>query len=312
VEAPTDDSKVLPIDSDAAQRLAYYASNKSFGVLAPRGWYCFGTYGSDGVTLYVSSQPIDTANLFSTTWGSFAGPVIEVSQEDGDTWGRFSVAKTIARVFPAHTAFARKVIGEGVEAASDFPFGPYRNDKLIYKSTEIVEYQSPAHTEGLGTRGVEAKFLQRDADPISGVAILVGPDPNLLLLSARLPPEQHDLTPYIIQQVERDAANQPQLASPSTTTTSQPTGSVPSSTASKVSMGYPVPEKTFVNAYVLANTGRDDLDDDQLAQLAHDEYQMAKDIDTQTLLLGGSFLNTRGMRAMNYLYKLNRQLQQTR
>src|SRR5271154_1292847 len=56
VEASEGESKVVPGDAKAAQQLAYYASQKEFGVLAPRGWYCFGTYGANGNTLYVSPQ----------------------------------------------------------------------------------------------------------------------------------------------------------------------------------------------------------------------------------------------------------------
>jgi hypothetical protein len=78
-------------------------------------------------------------------------------------------------------------------------------------------------------------------------------------------------------------------------------------TTPKASMGYPVTEKTFVDAYVLANSGRDDLTDDQLERLGNDEYEMGRQIDTQTLLLGGDMLNTRGKRAMDYLDKLHRQ-----
>jgi hypothetical protein len=76
---------------------------------------------------------------------------------------------------------------------------------------------------------------------------------------------------------------------------------------SEPSKGYPVSEKTFVDAYVLANIGRDNLDKDQLEQLAHDEYRMGRQIDTQILLLGGGMLDTRGRRAMDYLDNLRRQ-----
>jgi hypothetical protein len=77
------------------------------------------------------------------------------------------------------------VIALGIEPASDFPFGPYPNDKLTYKNKETVEYETPAHTDGLGT----ASRLQKNADPIRGAAILVGPDTDLLSLSVRLPHE---------------------------------------------------------------------------------------------------------------------------
>jgi hypothetical protein len=202
VEAPKGQTKVVLIDGGAVQQLAYYESTRGFGVLAPRGWYCFGTYGSDGNTLYVSPQPINSADLFSTTWSGFGGPVIELSLEDGGTSGRFGVAKTIARVFPDHRDFVRNVIAEGIEPASSFPLGPYPDDKLIYRNNEIVEYETPAYKEGLGT----ISRLQSNDEPISGVAILIEKDTNLLKLSVRLSPYQTDLTSSIIHQVERDAA----------------------------------------------------------------------------------------------------------
>ncbi|MGA3263233.1 MAG: hypothetical protein ABSC47_04220 [Terracidiphilus sp.] len=99
------------------------------------------------------------------------------------------------------------------------------------------------------------------------------------------------------------------LGSPARQTPCQ--GEAETSPTSEASMGYPVSEKTFVDAYVLANSGRDDLTEDQLAQLGHDEYQMGKQIDTQTLLLGGDMLNTRGKRAMDYLERIYRQQHQT-
>lgn len=95
------------------------------------------------------------------------------------------------------------MIEEGLEPASSFPFGPYPKDKLIYQSKEMVEYQTPANTDGLGTNS----RLKKDADPISGVAILMGQTPDLLLLSARLSRNLADLTPVIVQQVERGAAH---------------------------------------------------------------------------------------------------------
>jgi hypothetical protein len=199
-QAPSGKSKAVPIRADLARQLAYYKTEQGLGVLAPRGWHCFGTYGSGGTALYVSPQPITAANLFSATWG-FAGPVIEIVYELGDTSGRFGVASVIARVFPAHKAFANRVINEGIEPASSFPFGPYPGDKLTYKSNEVVEYQTPAETVGLGTD----PLVRKGADPISGVAILVGDTPDLLLLSARLPSKLTQLTPAIIQQVEREA-----------------------------------------------------------------------------------------------------------
>ncbi|WP_125486518.1 hypothetical protein [Edaphobacter aggregans] len=202
LEAPKGDSKVVQIATQATQQLAYYKAEQGFGVLAPRGWHCFGTYGSSGSSLYVSPQPLNATIVFSDNWKGFTGPVIQISTEIGDTSGRFGVARTIARVFPSHKAFVRDVIANGFAQANDFPFGPYPNDQLIYKSKEIVEYQTPAQTDGLGTQS----RLQKNADPIRGVAILVGSNPDLVFLAARLPPDKTDLASIIIRQAELDSA----------------------------------------------------------------------------------------------------------
>jgi hypothetical protein len=193
LEAPKGTSKVVQMSAKAAQLLAYYQAEQGPGVLAPRGWNCFGTYGSNGSSLYVSPQPINATIVFSDNWKGFTGPVIQISDEIGDTSGRFGVAQMIARVFQSHKVFVRRVIAEGIEPASDFPSGPYPNDKLIYKSKEIVEYQTPAQTDGLGTQS----RLQKNADPIRGVAILVGSEPSLVFLAARLPSDRTDLAPII-------------------------------------------------------------------------------------------------------------------
>jgi hypothetical protein len=202
VRAPSGRSKTLAISADAAQRLAYYKAEQGIGVLAPRGWQCFGTYGSNGSSLYLSPYPINAKDLLSTKWRGFAGPAIQMSLEIGDTSGRFAVAKTIARVFPAHKAFVEDVIAEGIEPAGSFPFGPYPADGLKYRGRNIVEFRTPAQTEGLGT----ASRLQKSDNPISGVAILFGEEPSLLQLSVRLPLETSDLTELIVGQAEREAA----------------------------------------------------------------------------------------------------------
>jgi len=202
-DAPNGKGMVFPITSQAAQRLAYYKFKRGPGVLGPRGWYCFGTYGSSGETLYVSPQQIVAAAVLSGSWNGFDGPVIEIAYEYGGTSGRFGVASTIARVFPAHRVFVENVIKEGMEPPSYFPIGPYPKDKLVYRSKEMVEYQTPADTDGLGTNSM----LKKNADPISGVAILVGQTPDLLSLSVRLPVKLAALAPIIIQQSERDAVH---------------------------------------------------------------------------------------------------------
>jgi len=201
-DAPTGKPKIITISPQLAQRVAYYKAADGLGVLAPRGWYCFGTYGSDGSNLYVTPMPLNSAHPFSNSWKGISSYGIQISESNGDTSGRFEVAQIIARVFPAHSAFARRVIAEGVEPATSFPFGPYPADKLTYKSKETVEYVTPPNTEGLGTKS----FLIKNDDPIDGVAFLTGEELSLTHLSVRLSPEISDLIPVIIRQVEQDSS----------------------------------------------------------------------------------------------------------
>jgi hypothetical protein len=200
VEAPSGKGPLLTISGELAQSLAYYRS-EGFGVLGPRGWHCFGRYGSGGATLYVSPQPIDFNDTLAETATVFKGPIIVFAESDGGTSGRFHVAGVIARVFPAHRAFVNGLIKN--DPGQGYPSGPFPKDRLTYKSKERVEFFTPAQTDGLGTD----LGLQKNADPIKGVAILSGPTPNLLMLFVRLPPGQDMVTSAIIRQVELEAAN---------------------------------------------------------------------------------------------------------
>jgi len=129
----------------------------------------------------------------------FVGPIIEVSHSLSNTGQRSHVAEIIARVFPEYMAFATHLMEEGT--GEPLKLGPYPKDALTYRSNRMAEYKTPAQTDGLGTHS----WLKKNGSPIEGVAILVGPTPDLLLLSVRLPPELNGLTSVIIRQFERDA-----------------------------------------------------------------------------------------------------------
>jgi hypothetical protein len=169
-------SASVPIDPKAARGLAYYSAEEGLGsgVLGPRGWYCYGVYGSGGTALLVSPGPINPAAAFARG-GGFSGPAIEINHRSGDTSGRFEVAEIIARVFPAYKAFVTRVT-EMFESER-YTFGPYPGDTLTYKSQTVLEYKTPAETDGLGTHST----LQKNRSPIYGAAILAGPTPDLVL-----------------------------------------------------------------------------------------------------------------------------------
>jgi hypothetical protein len=204
-KAPSGKSHVVPIGAALAQRLAYYSSEQGFGVLAPRGWYCFGTYGSGGVHLFVGPQPVSARNLFSDDWVGFLGPAIQLNHSFGDTSGRFTVAEVIARVFPAYRWFATSVMNELTPPAK-FPFGPDPKETVTHKGATVVEYSTPALEDGLGTHF----WIKKNGDPIEGVAILIEQAPDLLLLAVRLPPELDGLSSAVVHQLEREAERLPQ------------------------------------------------------------------------------------------------------
>jgi hypothetical protein len=195
-------NSTVTVSMSGAQSLAFYKAANTTGVFAPRGWYCFGIYGSGGDALLVSPGPISRDQIFGNRKG-FSGPMIEISHRYGDTSGRFDVAEIISRLFPAYRAFVTRVQEEFDQPPDSFPAGPYPRDEMTYRSNKAVEYKTPAQTEGLGTRSL----LIKDASPIQGVAMLVGDTPDLLVLAVRLPPNLARLAPAIIRQTELDAGH---------------------------------------------------------------------------------------------------------
>ena len=208
---PTGQPKTVVMDPAAAAKLVYYTAG-NVGVLGPKGWYCFGAYGSDGTVLYVAPGPIQSNNVLSQTWTAGAGQALVASFSSGDTSGRFAVAKAIARIFPARRNFAQSVISEGIEPASHFPTGPFSTDRTVTKSDTVVEYETPAGVQGLGTT---FSRLTPGAGAIDGAALLLGATPDLAFLAVRLTPDLQPLTPAIVQQFEADATAPPPAAAAS-------------------------------------------------------------------------------------------------
>jgi hypothetical protein len=192
----------VPIGTEEAQALAYYESADGIGLLAPRGWYCEGASGSSGAVLYLSPDPI-----WSFRVAGLEGPAIEVYHIDGETSGRYEIATIMARAFPAYRAFAARVLER---VGFPIPTGPYPQDALTYRDKKIVEYKTPAQTEGLGNF---ESWLGKNDLPINGAAIIVGDIngaqsgvdlPDLVLRSVRFPAALSGLVPVIISQFERD------------------------------------------------------------------------------------------------------------
>lgn len=200
---PKGKPKAVAIPPLLAQRLAYYKAEYGVGVLAPRGWHCFSIYGSNGSNLFVSPDLIEAKQLFSGDWKGFSGPIVLLSVSEGGTSGRFDVAKVVARVFPAYSSFVQGVIAESINPTDSFPSGPYPKDKLKYRSKNVVEFETPAYTDGLGTQ----LRLQKNASSIMGVAMVVEGDMDLLQVSARLLDADRLLAKAIVKDVEDEASH---------------------------------------------------------------------------------------------------------
>jgi hypothetical protein len=200
--APASGTISIPLEAKAAERLAYYHANE-LGVLAPRGWHCLQLLGSNGAFLLVTPDTLSADGIFKDHW-KITGPGVQLSDSLGGTSGRMEVAPIAARIFPQ----ARKYVA-GVRAflrdmnmPSKFSTRPWPADRLTRLRKDIVEYETPGGAEGLGTRS----RLKKNSFPIAGVAILSGDndEPDLTLLSVRLPPDTSSLTPLIVHQVEAD------------------------------------------------------------------------------------------------------------
>jgi hypothetical protein len=186
-------------DADSFRDLAYYKARYGFGVLAPRGWYCFGAYGSSGESIYVTPRPLSFAEMQASV-ASPVGPVVQLDFEYAGSAGRFGIASIIARVFPERMSFLDRLRKEDLSPSLSFPKGPYRNDELVHIDQNAVEYESPPESDGLYSE----TGLKRSSLPTHGVAILVGLEPDLQLLAVRLPDDLKMLAPLILQDVERN------------------------------------------------------------------------------------------------------------
>jgi hypothetical protein len=200
--APRSGEISLSINPDAASRLAYYTDKSEVGgmsVLAPRGWHCFGVYGSNGESLFVAREAISTGQFFKGDWKGIAGPAIQFSFSDGGTSGRFEVAEIVSKIFPQEKAFVESVIAEGLEKTLDYSFGPFPGDRLKRIGKNIVEYETPPGVKGLG---IQTRLIP-NSDSIMGVVILNADNDNSIhQLAVRLPKDQADLATTIVRQTE--------------------------------------------------------------------------------------------------------------
>jgi hypothetical protein len=163
-----------------ADRLSFYKAEYAPLVLAPRGWQCSGRYGSGGgFVLVVPDEDAERAT---------AGPAVYAAIWIGGTSGRMAVGELRARTLPRGLSEPSEPIDE---------VRPFPGDVLMRGTPRIVEYTTPANTEGLGT---EHAGLEPSALPVHGVVRFEGPESelNARLLAVRLPAELDEAIPVIV------------------------------------------------------------------------------------------------------------------
>ena len=87
---------------------------------------------------------------------------------------------------------------EGI--GTPLPPGPYPTDRLWYRSSRVVEFETPSRRKGLSN---DFSRIVPNDKPIYGIAILMGNPPgDLLVLSVRMPDEFQSLLPIVMKDIE--------------------------------------------------------------------------------------------------------------
>jgi hypothetical protein len=186
------------VPAAVAGRLAWYVSEVD-AVLAPRGWHCFQTFGSNGGTLYVAPERL----TFEQTErrGVLRGSGITVSFSIGATSGRYEVAERIARYFPRYRSYIgqmRRTMGFDI---GPMPAGPYPTDRFISRTATEVRLVTPPRRRGEATAGT----LAPNGDLAESLVILdLEDDKNTITVHLRLPRAQAALTRAIFASARQD------------------------------------------------------------------------------------------------------------
>lgn len=203
VPAPRPRKITVTGNTEALGQLAYYTVG-GLGVLAPRGWHCFGIYGSSGDKLFVYPDKIEESSFFGPSERKFSGPVLSLAITDADGSGSHQVAEVVDAVLPAFRANFSHVLQEMKESREPAQRLSVREDTLVRKSERSVEFVTPPHSAGLGTWG---RWLAASALPTNGLVFLGDASMRLVHLSVRLPKGQQWLIPTILAEAEKVAIN---------------------------------------------------------------------------------------------------------
>jgi hypothetical protein len=189
----------LSLRKGMASRMAVYRGALGPAVFGPRGWHCFARYGSGAFVLDVRPEPFNASG--EAQGGPFGSNSRAISVEiiNGGTSGRYEAAPIIARLFPEFRSFAEEVRDMGGIPRSEFVFAPYPNDRVITLAYNVVEFETPGNSEGIGTRG----GFVAGPDSIKGIASVSGSpsEPSVRVMRARLGSQFSDVTEELMRLV---------------------------------------------------------------------------------------------------------------
>lgn len=192
--APSGKPVLAAVSQKVGTQLGFYKGVNGRGVFAPVGWYCREWYGSNGYIVAVTPAPppdrIPAERI--------PGPGVELLFRDGETSGRFDVARISARFFPdVMRDFIQGVRDGGLEPESSFKPERYPKDSVKGISKRMIQFSTPAREAGFGTEGL----LAESEEPVRGIVALNAPgeDTGVSVLRVRLPEEQKSLSDAIVE-----------------------------------------------------------------------------------------------------------------
>jgi len=185
----------VPLDGRMAGQLAYYRSERSPGVYAPRGWQCHGWDGLNGTILVVTPKSLQPPFVPLPV---VSGPAIAIETSDAAGPGRFHVAIVAAQVFALiGEDFITRIRQEHLIPDASFEAEPDADDQIQNISDRLVEFTTPPNRSGLGTNDM---FEPSDW-PVRGLIILNLPSElnSLTEVRVRLPPGMIGIAATVVQ-----------------------------------------------------------------------------------------------------------------
>ncbi len=197
--APSGQPLTINIPKIVGARLALYAG-VNLAVLAPRGWTCEGDESDNLISLFVSPAGGDP----------HTGPAIIIeSRSRENAFGNIIITSYVERYFPkfANQRDVASIFSDNPSLTkSDLLAPSYKTDKISYRNSSIMEFQTPSNREGLGSDIFDgSRFRSSDAVSHFPTHGLIGlrnqpiPSYQIYLAAIRLPTALIIDEPYILR-----------------------------------------------------------------------------------------------------------------